>query len=317
MSSPDSLYLGIDLGGTKMSVSLWEETGLEAPRRLGESIRWGTFPGGPARNLDQMVDASRDLLAREGRGRRAGAIGISGGGPLDPVRGVILTVPNLPGWIDVPITQILSERLEAPAFLENDANACAVAEWLYGAGRGARQMAFLTCSTGIGAGLILDGRLFRGARFLAGEVGHQVIVPGGLPCGCGNRGCLEAYASGSGIAARLRGLREKDPSLPGDARALVDVARTGNRVALDFLRETAEYLAHGLANLVYTLDLERLVLGTIPTAAGDLFLGPVREALLRRLWPNFHPGLEVRPSELWPDLGDHAAVAVARDLATR
>lgn len=308
------LHAGVDLGGTKIAVSLWKEAGEEAPCLLGEPERWETLPGGPRRNLDLMVGAAERLLARHGEGRSLSSIGISGGGPLNPATGEILSVPNLPGWVSVPITRILSERLQAPARLENDANACAAAEWLYGAGRGATHMAFLTCSTGIGAGLILDGRLYRGSRFLAGEVGHQVIVPDGLPCGCGKRGCLEAYASGAGIASRLKPLREKNPRVPATAQELVEAAKAGDWLAVEVLRETAEYLAMGLANLIYILDLDRIVLGTIPTAAGDLFFGPLRDALLRRLWPEFRRGIDLRPSALWPGLGDYAALAVARDL---
>ncbi len=315
MLSPGSrLYLAVDLGGTKMAVSLWRDLGDDVPLQLGETERWSTLSDGPGRNIELMVEASEKLLRSHAGGARPTAIGVSGGGPLNPVTGEILSVPNLPGWIRVPITKILSERLGAPARIENDANACAAAEWLYGSGRGATHMAFLTCSTGIGAGLVLDGRLYRGARFLAGEVGHHVIVPDGLACGCGKRGCLEAYASGSGIATRLKPSREKNPALPGTAKELVDAAKAGSSFAIEFLRETAELLAMGLANLVFILDLDRIVLGTIPTAAGELFFAPLRESLLRRLWPDFREGLELRPSALWPRLGDYAALAVARDL---
>lgn len=320
------LYLGIDLGGTKISVSLWRSPEARGPaERLGVE-RWATLPGGPERNLDAMITVGRRLLLGPGPGakgaeeaRSGGApvlegIGISGGGPLDPVGGVILSVPNLPGWIDVPIVDVLSRALGAPARLENDANACAAAELLHGAGKGASSLAFLTCSTGIGAGLILDGRLYRGARNLAGEVGHQVIVADGLPCGCGKRGCLEAYASGSGMARRLAMAREAEPWRPSTAREAVERARAGDAWSLAFLEETAEFLAHGLANLVYTLDLDRIVLGTIPTAAGEVLFGPLRRALERRLWPVLAEGLSVLPSALWPELGDHSAFVVARDL---
>ncbi|MBI4602324.1 MAG: ROK family protein [Planctomycetes bacterium] len=316
MTARATWYLGVDLGGTKVSVSLWSESPGGAPARAGVE-RWETLPGGPGPNVERIAAAAGRLLGAAGTGGKApqpAAIGISGGGPLDPERGVILSVPNLPGWVDVPIARILSERLGVTAWIENDANACAVAEWLHGAGRGVRDLAFLTFSTGIGAGLILGGRLHRGARCLAGEAGHQVIVPDGLPCGCGNRGCLEAYASGAGMARRLAPLRERDPSLPSTAKEVVERARAGDRFSRDFLRETAEYLAMGLANLVYIADVERIVLGTIAAAAGDLLLAPLREALARRLWPPFRRGLEVLPSALWPELGDHAALAVARDL---
>jgi glucokinase len=322
----ENWFLGVDLGGTKMAVSLWAEDSNHKTVIKKGVMRWPTTSDGPESNLEQIAQGAEKLLdaaraaPREGAGEGAAveghlvSVGISGGGPVDPVRGVILSIPNLPGWDDVPVGSWLSTRLGVPAFLENDANASAVAEWLYGAGKGSNCMAFLTCSTGIGAGLILDGRLYRGARFLAGEAGHQVIVPGGLPCGCGKQGCLEAYASGSGMARRLEVHRMKDPSLPCTAREVVERAREGEVFSLQFLRETAEYLAMGIVNLVFILDLERVVLGTIAVGAGDLLLGPLRESLSRRLWPSFLRGLEVVPAALGSELGDHAAIAVARDL---
>jgi glucokinase len=306
-------YLAMDLGGTKISVSLWDD-GPGGPRKAG-GARWATLPGGPEDNIDRMVSEARALLGgADGGSRRLDGIGISGGGPLDPERGVILSVPNLPGWTDVPIAGILEDRLGAPARIENDANACAVAEWLRGAGRGSRNLVFLTCSTGIGAGLILDGKLYRGSRFLAGEAGHQVIVPGGLPCGCGNRGCLEAYASGAGIARRLEALRAAQPGLPRTAREVVERARGGDAFSVRFLRETGEYLGMGLANIVFLLNPERIVLGTIAVGAGALLLDPAREFLSRAVWPPLLEGLEILPAALGEDLGDHAALSVARDL---
>lgn len=307
-------YLGVDLGGSKIAVSLWEvagaASGAEAEPLLREKVRWDTLPGGPEANLDRILSAGARML----QGREARAVGISGGGPLDAERGVILSIPNLAGWVDVPIAAILSEGLGAPVHLENDANACAVAEWLYGAGRGATSLAFLTCSTGIGAGLVLDGRLYRGSRGLAGEVGHQVIVPDGLPCGCGGRGCLEAYASGTGIARRLRALGAGREDLPRDARDLVARARSGDAFSLCFLRETAELLALGLAQLIFTLNPDRIVLGTIAVGAGPLLLDPLDEALRRLVWPSLLEGLRVVPAALGDLLGDHAALAVARDI---
>jgi len=305
----DAMVLGVDLGGTKTAVSVWAPEG----RRLA-TRRFPTIPGGPDPNLARISELGRELLG----GARPSAIGVSGGGPLDPERGVIISIPNLAGWEEVPIADRLRSEFGAPVGIENDANACAIAEHRFGAGRGCRNMAFLTLSTGIGGGLILDGRIYRGHRFLAGEAGHQVIVPGGPPCGCGNRGCLEALASGTGIARRLRERRDSlaasggpPPDLPADARELVARARAGDPFSIEFLRETAAYLAMGLANLVYIVDPERIILGTIAVGAGDLLLGPLREEVDRRLWPAFRRGLRILPAALGEDLGDWAAFAVA------
>lgn len=312
--SSTRLYLGFDLGSTKTAVSVWgHEARGPSPRRLDRE-EWPTPPGGAQAALERMAAQGERLIAAhrlQGAGELAG-IGVSGGGPVAPETGTILSIPNLAGWEDVPIARILSERFGVPAFLENDANACALAEWTYGAGRGARHLAFLTCSTGIGAGLVLDGRLYRGATSLAGEIGHVEIVPDGLPCGCGRRGCLEAYASGAGMAARLQRLREEDPSLPRSARHVVERARLGDEFSKAFLKETAGFLARGLATLIFCVNPEKIVLGTIAAAAGPFLIEPLRVALEERVWPALLHGLEVVPSGLWPDLGDYAALAVAR-----
>jgi glucokinase len=300
--------LGIDLGSTKTAVSLWTPEG----RRLA-TRRFETPSGPPEESLERMAALGRDLLS----GSPLLSVGVSAGGPLDPERGVILSIPNLPGWEEVRLADRLQKALGAPVAIENDANACGLAEQRFGAGKGARHLIFMTLSTGIGAGLILDGRIYRGHRFLAGEAGHQVIVPDGPACGCGNRGCLEALASGTAIARRLaernRALEaEGAPAiLPRDARELVERAGRGDPFSRQFLRETACFLAQGISNLVYILDPERIVLGTIAVAAGDLLLGPLREEVDRRLWPVFRRGLEILPAALGADLGDYAAFAVA------
>ena len=294
MNGPDKLVLGVDIGGTKMAVSLWTAAGERLDRET-----FPTLPGDPEPNIVAIEAAGRRLLGE----RSLGLIGVSAGGPLDPTTGTILEPPNLPGW-RVPIRDILQERFQVPVHVENDANAGAVAEWRFGAGRGVRDLAFLTMGTGIGAGLILDGRLHRGHRNLAGELGHQVIVHGGRLCGCGKRGCLEAYASGAGIAGRLG---EEWPGGPSTAREVTHRARAGDPRSLEFLRRTADYLAHGLANLVFIVDLQRVILGTIVVGAGQLILDPLTARLEELLWKDFYRGLEVVPAELGEDIGDYAA----------
>jgi len=293
--------LGVDIGSSKIAVSVWDADRCQSTRRFE------TIAGGPTENVSRIVEIGRELLGDATLSR----IGISGGGPVDPERGLLLSVPNQGGWDDVPLVDELARGLGAPASIENDANACALAEWKFGAGQGARNLAFLTFSSGLGAGLILDGKLYRGHRNLAGEIGHQIIRPGGALCGCGQHGCLEAYASGKGIARELASRREQDPTLPVDARELVSRAQDGDAVSLDFLGEVAVFLAHGISNLAFTLNLERVILGTIAVAAGDLLLDPVRNELDRWLWPSIREGLEVLPAALGEALGDTSAYAVA------
>ncbi len=303
------MILGIDIGSTKISVSLWSPQGdmPEPPRRFA------TREGGFEANFGEILRLGRELLAQ----RELRAVGVSAGGPVDPERGVLLDMPNRRGWRDAPLAARIGESLGVPVAVENDANAGALAEWHHGAGRGADDLVFLTLSTGIGAGLILGGRLYRGHRFMAGEVGHHVVEPGGALCGCGQHGCLEAYASGAGIARRLDERRRADPDLPETAREVVERARQGDSVCAEILAEVARYLARGIATLVFVLNPGRVVLGTIAVGAGELLLAPLRDELSQLVWPSLLEGLELRTAELESDLGDHAAYAVARAILQR
>jgi len=307
--SGDPRVLGVDLGGTKISVSLWTPDARRLARRT-----FDTIPGSAGPNLDMIIQLGRELL----EGKKPIAVGVSAGGPLDHERGVILLIPNLSGWTNVPIGERLGSEFGAPVGLENDGNACAIAEHRFGAGRGANNLVFVTLSTGIGGGLILDGRIYRGHRFLAGEIGHHVILTDGPPCGCGNLGCLEALASGTAIARRLKERKrilekkgQPTDGIPRNARELVECAKQNDFFSLEFLRETAGYLAHGVTNVIYILDPEVVILGTIAVAAGDLLLEPMRAELARLLWPAFRKDLKVLPAQLGFDLGDYSAFAVA------
>lgn len=311
--SQTRLFLAIDLGGTKTAVSAWVVgADGEAPERLAKN-RWDTLTHGPVANMELIVRQSRTLLAGLDRsaGDQLAAIGISAGGPVEAQKGTIRSIPNLPGWDNVAIAGQISAALGAPTFVENDANASVLAEWRYGAGRGSNDVSFLTCSTGIGAGVIVDGRLLRGHSNLAGEIGHLEIVRDGLPCGCGRRGCLEAYASGTGIARRLARVRDREGPIPKTARDLVDAAHGGDGFAMEFLRETARFLSMGLSHLIFCLNPERIILGTIAVGAGDLLLGPLRLFVSAGVWPSFDDGLSIVPAGLGDDLGDYAALAAA------
>jgi len=194
------VILSLDIGGTKIAAALMTREGDLLAKRRAPSMA----DQGPDRMIERLLDLSRHVAADAGK--RFCAAGISCGGPLDPVAGVVLRPPNLPGWDRTPLRAMIAAGLSLDprhVYVENDANAGVLAELRFGAARGCLHAIYLTMSTGIGGGLILDGRLYRGASFNAGEVGHQVVLPDGPLCGCGKRGCLEAVASGSGIAARL------------------------------------------------------------------------------------------------------------------
>ena len=318
MAEPERFVLGIDVGGTKAVLALGRADG----RVLAESRLDHWARGAWAQDLETLVAAARDLLRDAGLQNAApDAVGVSAPGPLDPARGVVLAAPNLPGWSDVPIGERLREALGAPVRLENDANAAALAEWRHGAGRGTRNMVYATMSTGIGAGLILDGRLYRGAHFQAGEFGHVPIRARGRDSAAGLPGTLEAYAGGAALADRIRtdvarGARTRILELAaGDprrinARLWVEAIRSGDAYARGlrdrFVRDTAQ----GLAGLVMLLDPEMIVLGTIVQQNPDLFLAGIRERTRARLWDSLR-GVRIEPGQLGPRLPAHAALAVA------
>ncbi len=310
------VYLSLDIGGTKIAAS--------AMTAAGDLLRKKRAPTlaaeGPERVVERTLRICRDAM--EGFGLPVCA-GISIAGPLDPVAGLVDCPPNLPGWDRVPLRALVAGGLgidETQVRIENDANACALAELLFGAARGHPHAVFLTMSTGIGGGLILDGRLYRGAAFNAGEIGHQIVVPDGPRCGCGNRGCLEAVASGSGIAARLG---ERFDEMPEALRAaagapdrvtarhLVEAARAGDAWAAAFLRETALLLARGIANVVFILNPGVVILGTLGYQAGDLLLEPVRAEVRRLCWPVLTDGLTIVASPLGERLEELSGLAVA------
>ena len=249
------------------------------------------------------------------------AIGVSAPGPLDPARGVVRDAPNLPGWHEVPISAQLARALGRPVRLENDANAAALAEWRFGAGRGSRAFMFVTMSTGVGAGLILDGRLYRGARYGAGEVGHMPVVPNGRECACGLRGCLEAYTGGAALAARMRAdvaagartsLLERAGGDPArlSAKLWLEAVRAGDSYALALSEEYLDVLAQGLAIMVLSLDLDCIALGTIVARNADLLLEPLRARVAARLWPHLRD-TRIVPIELGERLSAYAGLCTA------
>ena len=317
--------LSLDIGGTKMSAAVLTPEGRLLAKRRGPSLA----AQGPSSMIDRLLSLAAEAAteASAAGGDAIDTIGISCGGPLDPVAGVVLSPPNLPGWDGTPLRAMVARAVQLPetrAHLENDANAGALAELRFGAARGRSHALYLTMSTGIGGGLILDGRLYRGATFNAGEAGHQVVWPGGPPCGCGLRGCLEAVASGSGIAARLaerfETLSDALKTAAGSAadisaRHLIEAARAGDACALGFLDETNDLLARGIANLVFILNPQIIILGTIVAHAGDLMLIPLREKVRALTWPVLSRDLEIVASPLGRRLEELSGLAVALEGA--
>ncbi len=296
-----SLILGLDIGGTKSAAVLGDETGRVLAREAGPTPQ-GPWPEAVAFMIG-LLHTVRPAHAQ------ITALGVSCGGPLDSRTGVIHTPPNLPHWTDVPLRDLLQNEFQLPVWVENDANATALAEHQWGAGKGTRDMAFLTMGTGIGAGLILDNQLYRGRRDLAGEIGHATILPNGPPCLCGKFGCLETLASGTAIG-RIGRERYHDSALT--AHDICARARLQDPLALEIIHDAALHMGIGLANLLQTLNLERIVLGTLAVQAGDLLLEPIRKSAQDHCWPRVWKGVSILPAALGNAAQDMAALAVAR-----
>jgi glucokinase len=315
-----ALYLGIDIGGTKTALGLGDGAGaILANERLPTPLS-----GDPHADLRGIVEHCRALLAANGRRiEQVTGVGVSMPSPLDAELGVVLNPPNLPSWHGTPVRRLLADALGRPVAIENDANAAALAEFRFGAGRGTRDMVFLTMSTGVGGGLVLGGRLVRGVASSAGEVGHIPVEWDGEPCSCGLRGCLEAYTGGAAWARRLARLTPPDSGVARHAGAgrprpehVVAAAREGDGFALAELARFNDYLARGLVAIAFTVAPERIVLGTIPTAAGEeLCFAPLRERFRRHVWPFLAERIEIVPSALGATLAAHAGIVVALGAA--
>ena len=302
------MILGIDIGGTKCAVTLGED---------GKIFKKESFP---TKECKQTITKLLDLAEKMGK---ADAVGISCGGPLDSNRGIIMSPPNLPGWDNIPITSLFEQRLKIPAYLQNDANACALAEWRFGAGRGTRNMVFLTFGTGLGAGLILNGRLVDGANGMAGEIGHVRLTDGG-PVGYGKAGSAEGYCSGGGIARLGRTLAAealaRGEALPYckteeeleniTAKLLADYAREGETLAKRVYDLSGEMLGRTLSVIIDLLNPKKIVIGSIFARAEDLLRPNMERVLKKEAIPLSLSVCEIVRAELGEEIGDLAALAV-------
>ncbi|MBQ3508292.1 MAG: ROK family protein, partial [Clostridia bacterium] len=308
-------YIGVDIGGTKCAVVRGDGNGNETAK-----VR---FPTTTPTETQNKIYECVDKLISEGRalGECPVAIGVSCGSPMDSRRGIIQEPPNLLGWVDVPIVEILNTRTGLPAFLCNDANACALAEWRFGAGRGTKNMIFCTFGTGFGAGLILDGKLYAGTNDNAGEIGHVRLDSEG-PMGYYKVGSVEGFCSGGGLRQlgqryALRALKEgKIPSfcptvdhLDGvTALSLANAAHADppDEIALAVWQECGRRLGYAMAILIDLLNPERIVLGSIYARSADLLADAMNRVLREEcLVPNLSV-CEIVPAELTETVGDMA-----------
>lgn len=290
------LVWGLDIGGTKSALVIGDEQGQVLQRW---QVDTATYPQWEAL-LDTLIKQA------EASGTKPTAIGVSCGGPLDTGKGLILSPPNLPGWDNVPITAWLRQRAGVPAYLQNDANACALAEWMFGAGRGCRHMIFLTFGTGMGAGLILDGRLYEGADGMAGEVGHIRLAEDG-PEGYGKRGSFEGFCSGGGLNQLANMHLGRDLS----AKDLSALADAGDADAIKVLSLSARYLGRGLAVLIDLFNPERIVIGSIFTRAEKWFRQGMLEEIKKEALAISRKTAAIVPAQLGDSIGDAAALTTA------
>jgi glucokinase len=255
------MIIGIDLGGTKIAAALVTPGG-----RIITDVNIPTEAAkGKEYVIGNIKKAAHNLIS--GAKEKVTCLGIGVPGPISYEKGIVIEPPNLPGWKSVNLKKILEKEFRVPVHLDNDANCAALAEARFGAAKKARNFIYITVSTGIGGGIIIDRQLYRGAIGAAGEFGHMVIDPRGPLCGCGNHGCFEALASGSAIKKRS-GM---------DAIAVELAARQGDKKALAVIQETAHYLAIGIANLVNIFNPEMVVIGGGVSKMRELLLNPVRQ----------------------------------------
>jgi glucokinase len=302
--------LGLDIGGTKLAAGVVDPNGRVLSFELDPTLA----EEGPDSGLTRLFDLGRRAVAAAGLElAQIGIVGIGAGGPLDAGRGILIAPPHLPGWRHVPLTALAEEAFGLPAALENDATAAAAGEHRYGAGRGTRHMVYLTISTGVGGGAVVDGRLFRGASGNGGELGHVTVDYDGRLCrGCGRRGCLEAYVSGTSIAERAReaGMEVETAS------EVTAAARAGDAVATEVWQATTDALASGLTSIVNLFEPEMVVLGGgVVSGAGEQLLGPVRQRVRADAMPPAAAELAIVPAALGSHVGVVGAAAIALERA--
>jgi glucokinase len=307
---------GIDLGGTKvLSICLGKDEAVQ-----GHDLRPTHADRGPDAVIDTMVASLEEARA----GRTIAAAGVSTPGPCNPELGIVTEPPNLPGWHDVPLAALLLRRLGVPVWIENDANAAALAEHRLGVGRGSKHMLLLTLGTGIGGGLILDGRLYHGASGAAGELGHVQLEAEGPLCGCGRRGCLEALASGSALereawaiaALRPQGLvatLAAQHGLKPDARVLEMAADAGDREAEEAILRAGRYLGSGLASIVNVFNPEVVVIGGSLRKLGERYLGTAQEIVKRDAFAQSYADVRFAEAELGDEAPAIGAALIARE----
>jgi glucokinase len=312
-------YLGIDIGGTKCAVIAG--TGeMQILKKTGFPTETGK---GPGYAINLLLKSASEIVDNLGPGLLK-AIGISCGGPLDSIKGIVQSPPNLPGWNDIPIADLFRDKFNVPVFLQNDANACALAEWKFGAGKGTLNMVFLTFGTGMGGGIIINGRLYSGTNDLAGEVGHMRLAEDG-PRAYGKKGSFEAFCSGTGIALLAKQIVSEKFALKQSvsfcenpenidkitAKDVAEAAFSGDKTAIKILEISGEYLGKGLSLLIDILNPQKIVIGSIYARCRQFIEPACLEIIKQEALASSRAVCSIVPAALGEEVGDYASLSVA------
>ncbi|MGQ3685132.1 MAG: ROK family protein [Candidatus Loosdrechtia sp.] len=315
-----SYAVGVDLGGTNLKAGIVDSSG-----RIHNRLSVKTDQYAPPETIsEQIFKLIDDVIITSGL-RKSDILGIGLGSPglIDRKGETILVSPNLPQWHNIPIRSIIAKRFVVPCILENDANAAAWGEKWAGAGKFASSMVMITLGTGIGGGIIIENRIWRGFNNVAGEIGHMIVHINGQKCNCGNYGCIEAYASAPSMVRRFKDLIRNgvSSSLKNHenitAKMISEAARQGDKTSLDIIKETGQYLGIALTNIIHILNPEVIVLAGGMIGSGELLMVPLREAVKQNAFAASYKDTKIAFSELGIDAGIiGAAGCLLKELET-
>lgn len=308
----DKKYIGIDIGGTQLRAALYPAEGIEPIKKKIIGTHFGDD-----KPEDRLNDLISEVWPEAGGVER---IGIAVPGPVDPKNGIVYKASNVRGWIDLPLGPLVQKRHKTPVILGNDANLAALGEWRYGAGIGHHDLIYLTISTGIGGGFIIDDRMLIGSQGIAGEVGHITVLPDGPICGCGQRGHLESVASGTGIANyvenRLKQGAKSELSLEPQkptSRQIAEAGAKGDLLAIEAFEYAGTFIGRAITDLLHLFNPTVIVLGGGVSNARDLLLNPIKRTMEQSVMtPEYLSKLQICYAQLGDQAGLVGALALAR-----
>jgi glucokinase len=306
-------YITVDVGGTQIRVAVFPENSIEPLEQKKIKTQ-----GDGKTPVERLIGVLTEIWPVDGE---VNSIAIAAPGYLDPKRGVVISAPNIPGWQNLPLAEILTEKFNVPVYLGNDANLAALGEWKYGAGRGHGNLLYVTISTGIGGGIILENQLINGATGMAGEIGHVMAVPDGPMCGCGKRGHIEAVASGTGIAHYVK--EKIDAGVPSvfpvgsspSAKEIAVAAREGDKLSNEAFELAGFYLGRTFADFLHILNPSILIMGGGVSMSGDLIMKPMKASLEKHvISPEYLTNLTIVTAALGDDAGLLGALALSQSM---